>query len=91
MTGSTRTCISILNAFSLVSLLSGVAVIYIAVSSAGDSTTVAMVVNVSGGLGVIIVGTLLRAASEGLRLLSDISPSLKPARSAGTGIAARAA
>jgi len=84
MTSSTRTCISILNAFSLVALFGGGYVIFTAVTNASSSNTMAMTSTVSIGLGTLITATLLRAASEGLRLLSEINERLQPESSSGT-------
>jgi len=78
MNGSTRACISILNAVSLILLFVGFAGVALVVLTAAESSTVAMVINASSLVGTIVVSVLLRSVSEALRLLSAINESVKP-------------
>lgn len=91
MNGSTHACISLLNAFSLVLLLLGLAGIGLVVSTAANSTTESMVRDVSALVGAIVLSALLRGASEALRLLSEINESLRRSRAVDSSRSARAA
>lgn len=77
MNGSTRTCISILNVFSLLLLLAGVAGIAFAIDGVTTKTTEVMIFELAPLLGGIVLSALLRGASEVLRLLAEINDKLQ--------------
>lgn len=82
MDGSTRACVMILNVFGLFALLIGVLATVLTVVHA-DEVTLVTALETIPGLASVLSGTLLIAASEGLRLLSEVRDRLTPRAAAG--------
>jgi len=88
---STRSCISILNAFSFVLATLGLIGIGIVVMNATKSTTDEMIMDISALLGAVVVAVLLRSTAQVLRLLTEISENLRRTPSAESAWSSRAA